>query len=34
MVARLPGGTQTTVLNVPSDGRPREVADGLYVYPS
>jgi exopolysaccharide biosynthesis protein len=34
LVARLPGATQTTVRNVPSDGRLREVADGLYVYPS
>jgi exopolysaccharide biosynthesis protein len=32
LVARLPAGTQTTVRNVPSDGRLREVADGLFIY--
>jgi exopolysaccharide biosynthesis protein len=34
LVARLPGQTQTTVRNVPSDGPPREVADGLFIYAS
>jgi hypothetical protein len=34
LVARLPGGTKTTVRNVPSDGPLRPVADGLFVYAS
>lgn len=34
MVARLPGHSSDTVLNVPSDGRPRAVGDGLFVYRS
>jgi hypothetical protein len=34
LVARLPGGTQTTVRNVPSDGPLRPIADGLFVYAS
>lgn len=34
MVAKLPGQRYNSVLNVPSDGRPRRVADGLYVYSS
>ncbi len=35
LVARLPGTTGgTTVRNVPSDGRLREVADGLFIYAS
>ncbi len=34
IVAKLPGHTSTSVLNVPSDGRPRAVADGLFVYRS
>jgi exopolysaccharide biosynthesis protein len=32
MVAKLPGRGSNSVMNVPSDGRPRRVADGLYVY--
>ena len=32
IVARLPGHSSNTVLNVPSDGRPRAVGDGLFVY--
>lgn len=32
MVARLPGHHTNSVLNVPSDGTPRAVADGLFVY--
>jgi hypothetical protein len=32
LVARLPGQTQTTVRNVPSDGPLRDVADGLFIY--
>lgn len=34
LVAKLPGSNADTVLNVPSDGRPRPVADGLFVYSS
>ena len=32
LVARLPRHTRTSVLNVPSDGHPRAVPDGLFVY--
>ena len=32
MVGRLPGQTQTSVLNVPSDGHQRPVANGLFLY--
>ena len=32
MVGRLPGQTQASVLNVPSDGHERPVANGLFVY--
>jgi exopolysaccharide biosynthesis protein len=32
LVARPPGHSASTVRNVPSDGRPRPDADGLYIY--
>ena len=32
MVGRLPGQTQASVLNVPSDGHERPVANGLFIY--
>jgi exopolysaccharide biosynthesis protein len=32
MVARLPGSTQVSVLNTPSDGHERDDANGLFVY--
>jgi exopolysaccharide biosynthesis protein len=32
MVARKPGARQVSVLNVPSDGQERDVANGLFVY--
>src|SRR5882757_4716581 len=32
MVGRLPGQTQASVLNVPSDGHERPVANGLFLY--
>ncbi|TCP53935.1 S-layer family protein [Tumebacillus sp. BK434] len=32
MVVRQPGDTQATVTNVPSDGRERRVANGLFIY--
>ncbi|HEY0798031.1 MAG TPA: phosphodiester glycosidase family protein [Candidatus Baltobacteraceae bacterium] len=32
LVARVPGDAQATVRNAPSDGREREVADGIFVY--
>jgi hypothetical protein len=32
LVARLPGHSASTIRNVPSDGQPRQDADGLYVY--
>lgn len=32
MVGRLPGQTQVSVLNVPSDGHERPVANGLFIY--
>jgi exopolysaccharide biosynthesis protein len=32
MVARKPGARQVSVLNVPSDGQERDVANGLFIY--
>lgn len=32
MTARLPGHTRNAVLNVPSNGTPRPIVDGLFVY--
>lgn len=32
MVGRLPGQTQASVLNTPSDGQERSVANGLFIY--
>jgi hypothetical protein len=34
LVARTPGDLETTLVNSPSDGRERKVADGIFVYDS
>jgi hypothetical protein len=34
LVARTPGETDATLVNAPSDGRERKVADGIFVYDS